>query len=356
MFDPEDLTLRVERLKPQGDWSNGKGTLSFVFCKGGRGRYTSGRVIRQFAPGDVLGLAGASRGKLLVDGRDDLIFWHFSACLEQLFTLLVRNEIPFLQAVIDDYKDGRLYPAFTPLAKECHSLLDRAVPQSGLDHRSQVLRVVAVILSEELKRARAQGLRSFRPEEHMVEVLEKMSMDQILNQSVSELAEKCGCGRRHLNRLFHQHFGFSVGVLKMEMRLLKAVCLLRDPEAKVTRIAEACGFNHQGFFNICFKRRFGVSPGKYRKMNLAPSSNCEGVSGCDAIASLRSNREPSYIGKVELPPALEASILATPADQASTPARALASNVVAGLNAAAKQQRIAAESNRRGLSRSGNTL
>ena len=355
MFDPEDLTLRVERLKPQGEWSNGKGTLSFVFCKAGRGRYTSGRVIRQFAPGDILGLAGASRGKLYVDGQEDLIFWHFSACLEQLFTLLVRNEIPFLQAVIDDYKDGRIYPASIPLARECHQLLEDVISQTGLDHRSRVMRVVAVILSEELKRARTQRLRVLRPEEHMVEVFEKLSMDQILNLSVGELAGKCGCGRRHLNRLFHQHFGFSVGVLKMEMRLLKAVCLLRDPEAKVTRIAEACGFNHQGFFNICFKRRFGVSPGKYRKMNLTAPSNCEGVSGGDAKPSLGSNVQSSFMGNVELPSVFQPRIQATPADHASFPARALASNVIAGLNAAAKQQRIAAESNRRGLSRSGNT-
>jgi AraC-like DNA-binding protein len=82
---------------------------------------------------------------------------------------------------------------------------------------------------------------------------------------VEELAKKFNCSRRHLTRLFHQHFGVSVGALRMEMRLLKAVSLLADPEAKVIDVAEKCGFNHLGLFNTCFKRRFGSSPGQWRK-------------------------------------------------------------------------------------------
>jgi AraC-like DNA-binding protein len=51
----------------------------------------------------------------------------------------------------------------------------------------------------------------------------------------------------------------------MEMRLLKAISLLRDRDAKVINVAEQCGFNHLGLFNTCFRRRFGTSPGQWRK-------------------------------------------------------------------------------------------
>ena len=54
----------------------------------------------------------------------------------------------------------------------------------------------------------------------------------------------------------------------MEMRLLKAISLLRDADAKVIHVAEQCGFNHLGLFNTCFKRRFGTSPGKWRKSSI----------------------------------------------------------------------------------------
>ena len=102
----------------------------------------------------------------------------------------------------------------------------------------------------------------------MVQVFEKLSASELINLSVSELADRFSCSRRHLNRLFHQHFGISVAALRMEMRLLKAVSLLRVADAKVIHVAEQCGFNHLGLFNTCFKRRFGSSPGQWRKSNI----------------------------------------------------------------------------------------
>jgi hypothetical protein len=54
----------------------------------------------------------------------------------------------------------------------------------------------------------------------------------------------------------------------MEMRLLKAVSLLRDADAKIINVADQCGFNHLGLFNTCFKRRFGMSPGQWRKSKI----------------------------------------------------------------------------------------
>jgi len=98
-----------------------------------------------------------------------------------------------------------------------------------------------------------------------------------MSLTVDELAVMFGCCRRHLNRLFHQYFGFSVGALKTEMRLLKAVSLLRDVNTKVINVADQCGFNHLGLFNNSFKKRFGVSPGRWR--NLASQEKNLPMSG-----------------------------------------------------------------------------
>ena len=99
-----------------------------------------------------------------------------------------------------------------------------------------------------------------------MQVFEKLSADEILTLSVGQLAIKFNCSRRHLNRLFRQYFSFSVASLRMEMRLLKAASLLRDPATKIISVAEECLFNHLGLFNTCFKRRFGKTPGEWRKM------------------------------------------------------------------------------------------
>jgi AraC-like DNA-binding protein len=42
---------------------------------------------------------------------------------------------------------------------------------------------------------------------------------------------------------------------------------LKHPNVKITNVAEQCGFNRLGQFNARFKRRFGVSPGQWRKQS-----------------------------------------------------------------------------------------
>ena len=123
----------------------------------------------------------------------------------------------------------------------------------------------------------------------MIQVFEKLSSAELLKLSVDELAAKFSCSRRHLNRLFHQHFGLSITALRMEIRLLKAVSLLRNPREKVINVAEQCGFNHLGLFNTCFKRRYGTSPGQWRKLSLGGESalarKAEGKPACPLHAN-----------------------------------------------------------------------
>jgi AraC-like DNA-binding protein len=265
MLGHDFLCLRLVRLKAPDEWASDTEGLCFVFPKGGAGTYAHDSLSRPLSPGDVFVLNTTARAKLRVPASGELLFWWFSVCFEHLFPLLATKEICLLQAVTENFKTAKVYLAASPLADTCHRLLGDVPPQLSLDHRSHLLRIVATILTAEFKSARPAPAGFVRVEEHMSQVFEKLSVPDILNLSVEELAERFSCSRRHLNRLFHQHFGVSVTGLRMEMRLLKAVSLLRDPDAKVINVALQCGFNHLGLFNSCFKRRFGVSPGEWRK-------------------------------------------------------------------------------------------
>ena len=289
MLNQDYLTVRLVRLKPSEEWSNERGRLSFIFPKAGHGRYVSGPVAHRLSPGDVLVVNAASEDKIGIPGTGELVFWCFSVCFENLFPLFASNEICLLQSITDGLKKAKFYPASTPLAAECHRLLADIPPHAELGHRGQLLRIVAALLSMEFKNARRQRVGFVRVEEHMSQVFENLPAAEILNLSVDELATKFGCSRRHLSRLFHQYFGMSIAALRMEMRLLKAVSLLRNRDAKITNVAEECGFNHLGLFNTCFKRRFGDSPGQWRKS--AEQANCPptGEIENDLACPLRSN-------------------------------------------------------------------
>jgi len=290
------LSLRLIRLKSLERWSSEGDGLSFIFPKGGLGKFERNSIVQPLAPGDVLVIDSAAVGNLSVAKDEEFVFRCFSICSEHLFPLLATKEISLLQSVTAGFSTNRHYSATNPVAVECHALLGEVSPQFNFTHRSQLLRIVAAIMSLEFKNARPQETGFIRIEEHLSQTLEKLSVADILHLPVATLAERFGCSQRHLNRLFHQHFGLSVGALRMEMRLLKAVCLLRDPNTKVIHVAEQCGFNHLGLFNVCFKRRFGVSPGQWRKFpsdtKAATDNNLKG----DAHCSMRSMGLCPWIG------------------------------------------------------------
>jgi len=288
MFDQEYFALRLTRLKSSEEWSAQKEGLCFLFPKGGVGQFVDGSAAQQLAPGDVLVREGGPAGRLCVAKGAELVFWSFFLRLEHLLPLFDGNEISLLQGITNTFKGAKLFPASAPVAVKCHRLIEEVPPQFDLEHRSHLLRIAGTILNEEFKTAHQQRVGLGQVEERILRVFEQLSVDQLLNLSVGELAARFGCSRRHLNRLFHQYFGFSVGALRMEMRLLKAVSLLRDMNAKVINVAEQCGFNHLGLFNICFKKRFGFSPGRWRKQAASGKARPSAVPGGESICPLHS--------------------------------------------------------------------
>lgn len=271
------LTLRLVRLKhPEERLNTGEG-LTFVFPKGGAGEFVSGSNTQKLASGDILVIGSTLKGKLQAPPGGEMLFWIFSMNFEHLFPLFGGNEICLVHTVTDGFKSPRHYAGNTSVARFCHNLLEDAPSHFNLDHRGQLLRVVTAILSQEFENARGKRVGFIRVEDRIAQIFETLSVEELLNMSVGELADRFNCSRRHLNRLFHQHFGFSVASLRMEMRLMKAVSLLRDPDAKIINVAEQCGFNHLGLFNTCFKRRFGESPGQWRKQLNQPEKQPMGL-------------------------------------------------------------------------------
>jgi AraC-like DNA-binding protein len=270
------LAVRLIRLKTGDQWMNNEGAIAFIFSKAGTGCWTSKTVTHRINLGDVLILNGTADGQISADGQGDFLFRTFSFTVEHLFPLFESYEVSLLNKVIDNLKAVKMYAGNSSLAQECQKQIESVNPQFNLQHRGQLLMVATAILSVEFKQAQGQRTGFGQPGDHALQAFEKLSSAEVMNLSVGELAKKFNCSRRHLNRLFHDHFGVSVASLRMEMRLLKAVSLLRDAEIKIIHVAEQCGFNHLGLFNTCFKRRFGASPGQWRKARTPGKSPAAG--------------------------------------------------------------------------------
>jgi AraC-like DNA-binding protein len=313
MLDQDHLTLKLVRLKPPEQWMHKREGLSFLFPKGGAGSCASGAITQRLVPGSVLVLDGAVSGGVSVPSGGEAVFWCFSLCLEHLFPLFASNEITLLESVTENFKGMKWYPPSSPVATQCRKLIGEVPPQFTLEHRGQLLRVAAAVLAEEFKTLQQRRVGYIRVEERITRVLEQLSADDLLKLPVGDLAGKFGCSRRHLGRLFHQHFGFSVTALRMEIRLLKAVSLLRDPHSKVINVAERCGFNHLGLFNTCFRRRFGISPSQWRKRTLEAEAGAGGLAERSVTCPLRSNGLCPQTAEGSGVPPVQSTALAQPA-------------------------------------------
>jgi AraC-like DNA-binding protein len=264
MVEGKHLTLRLVRLACFEAWPARGEAFFFVLVKAGNGRLVSGSVEQDLGPDEFFVLDPTAARKVTAT-REGLVFWYFTACLEDFFPLLANHEICLLRSVIERFKAAKHLRVSDSVANQCRRLVETAPPQGGVNHRSHVLRIAAEVLAEEFNNARRQGVQSARVGDRWAAVFDELDSWEALNLSVADLARKINCSRRHLNRLFRQRFGCSRVFLRKETRLLKALSLLKDPDLTVLDVAKQCGYSHLGLFNASFKKRFGKLPGRWRR-------------------------------------------------------------------------------------------
>jgi transcriptional regulator GlxA family with amidase domain len=82
---------------------------------------------------------------------------------------------------------------------------------------------------------------------------------------VSQIAHEIGATTPHLQAMFQQALGMSCIQYLRSYRISHAAALLQAPDARVTDVALAVGFESFGHFNSSFRSFFGLSPAQYRK-------------------------------------------------------------------------------------------
>ena len=78
--------------------------------------------------------------------------------------------------------------------------------------------------------------------------------------TVDELARAFGYSRWHFSKLFREAAGMPPSEFVMEQKLSAALQMLRHEPLAVKELAMRCGFADPAYFGRRFKRRFGVTP------------------------------------------------------------------------------------------------
>lgn len=87
--------------------------------------------------------------------------------------------------------------------------------------------------------------------------------------TIAQLCKKFSISGTALKKNFHNIYGASLHQWLMTKRMKRAGELLRSSDMGIQEIAQAVGYDGLSQFNTVFKRYYGITPGKFKKMSEA---------------------------------------------------------------------------------------
>lgn len=93
----------------------------------------------------------------------------------------------------------------------------------------------------------------------------RLAQEHYADWTVRDAAQACGLSYSYFSRSFKQLFGISFCTYLERLRLQEAERLLLTTRTAVGEIALETGFGTASYFTLCFRKRYGVSPGEFRK-------------------------------------------------------------------------------------------
>ncbi|MBX3390945.1 MAG: helix-turn-helix transcriptional regulator [Phycisphaeraceae bacterium] len=134
--------------------------------------------------------------------------------------------------------------------------------------------VVAAYTARSIRR-RVRAGKSDRDYAHWTqEILASSFRSQ---SGLTELAERVGVSPFYLCRIFKREVGMTIHEFRDRLRLRAALVEIADSDLPMSLIAARAGYSSQSHFTDAFRTRFGVPPGRGRKLlkNRACASEFE---------------------------------------------------------------------------------
>src|SRR5215469_12236731 len=147
----------------------------------------------------------------------------------------------------------------TPLLRE---LVLRVCAMPALDVRDAAhVRLMGVLVDEMAAAPVAPLTLPLPQDERACRVARHVLRDSAGEETLDELARRCGAGRRTIERSFRTETGMSFGLWRQKARMLDSARLLAEGKS-VTDAAVSVGYSSTSAFIAAFKETFGCTPGK----------------------------------------------------------------------------------------------
>jgi AraC-like DNA-binding protein len=263
-YEPH-LAVRELFLPPEMEWVPRLPGWSLYQVVSGSGYWLHPQMSQELPTGTVLLLSSRARGSIRASQLGSGLSLHFfNVEPDRLVGMITLNEQVFFQtAACKEEFPLQIHPPDSPVATKMMGL--RGTPnRGGCWFRLQLLQVFIEVFGQELQGQGSRVEATSDAKERLREFFNQTPASDLLHMDFSELVRITRCTRRHLSRIFHEVVGMSFRDKHTELRLVRARELLATTESKVVDVALESGFQSLSLFNLMFKRRFGMSPGKWR--------------------------------------------------------------------------------------------
>jgi len=123
------------------------------------------------------------------------------------------------------------------------------------------------IINEVLLSAKNASLKNSAAFSSIRKGIMYLENDPLQEKSIGEIAAMCNVCESGFRRLFKQYSGMAPGEYRLSRKISRAKKLLSSGSMSVEEVAYSLGFTECGYFCKLFKKKTGISPGKYMSMN-----------------------------------------------------------------------------------------
>lgn len=97
--------------------------------------------------------------------------------------------------------------------------------------------------------------------------LRKLDDDEFASKSVEEMVKSTNYSHGYVNREFKKYLGCSIIQFIIRKKLEKATVLIATTDLSIESISDSLNFSNVSNFINVFKKRYGITPAKYRKLH-----------------------------------------------------------------------------------------
>jgi AraC-like DNA-binding protein len=264
-FREQYLSIQEVFLSPGAEWVHASPGWVFVYVSSGTGYWLGQGGNHELATGASIVVAEQTQGCFRVSQTTGGVIDCFRIQLERLTGLATLSEHQFLQAAASQERFAfRIFPPTDPVCERFRQLRQN-LSGHQFSLRLRLLELFIATFGQDFGNQQPEPPQHQDARVRLKRFLERMVASELVEVNFASLARQMRCTPRHLSRTFHEVVGMSFRDKQSELRLVRARNLLATTKSKVLNVALESGYQSASFFNQTFKRRFGVSPGRWRK-------------------------------------------------------------------------------------------